>query len=367
MFNSFARLVTTTTKNLITTSRKCSVVALRSRKLKSTVNPVKFFVDKFRVRAVGGNGGDGCISFLTAWANENGGPDGGDGGNGGHVVFQSSYDVTNLNHCKSVAEAKHGEKGSTKDCTGKSADHNILKVPIGTVIRTEDGNVLADLEEEGSMFIGARGGAGGKGNAFFKSDVQQAPTHAEYGAIGESIIYILEVKSMAHVGLLGFPNAGKSTLLCAISRARPKVAPYAFTTLRPHIGMVKYSDHEQIAVADLPGLIPGSHKNHGLGIQFLQHTERCCCLMYVVDLSVEKPWDQFKSLQFELSQYSEELVTRPRLIIGNKIDLPESQSNLPKFQKYFKDIKVLPISAKMGTNISDLLKKIREIYDERIK
>lgn len=190
---------------------------------------------------------------------------------------------------------------------------------------------------------------------------------------------------------MGFPNAGKSTLLCAISRARPKVAPYAFTTLRPFIGMVKYSDYEQIAgkinksfnyfkiqcisislyiheilVADLPGLIPGSHKNHGLGIQFLQHTERCCCLMYVVDLSVKSPWDQFKSLQFELSQYSEELVTRPRLIIGNKIDLPESQSNLPKFQKYFKDIKVLPISAKMGTNISDLLKRIREIYDERV-
>lgn len=178
-------------------------------------------------------------------------------------------------------------------------------------------------------------------------------------------------------------------MLRAVSRARPKVAAYAFTTLHPHIGVIQYEDYEQISgniiniifvrylhfischdkinilVADLPGLVPGSHKNKGLGIQFLQHTERCSVLMYVVDLSIKDPWEQFNTLQYELSQFSKSLLDRPKIIIGNKIDLPESQKNLPKFEKYFKDLSVLPISAKMGTNISKLLKIIRELYDKR--
>ncbi|XP_041983964.1 mitochondrial ribosome-associated GTPase 2 [Aricia agestis] len=333
--------------------------ALRSLKAKSTKNTVQYYVDSCRVRTIGGNGGDGCISFLHAWCKDQAGPNGGDGGHGGHVIFQATHSKKSLNHCNSVIQAKHGEKGFSKDCDGKNAQHIIVPVPLGTIIRNELGQVVGDLQEEGMMFLAARGGAGGRGNKFFLTDTEQSPLIAEYGAEGETNHYYLEVRSMAHMGLIGFPNAGKSTLLRAITRARPTVAPYPFTTLRPHIGMIPYDDYEQVAIADLPGLIPGSHKNYGLGIQFLQHAERCRGLIFLLDGS-DNPKEQYEILSHEVKQYSEQLSTRPRCIVVNKIDVPEGKKS---YQELSSEMQVIGISAKTGNNLSELLSVVRKIYD----
>uniref|UniRef100_A0A182RHE1 Mitochondrial ribosome-associated GTPase 2 n=1 Tax=Anopheles funestus TaxID=62324 RepID=A0A182RHE1_ANOFN len=348
--------------NVAQYSNQRVAVPLRSKKPKSSKPTTQYFVDSRHVRTVGGNGGDGCVSFLRLWCNENAGPDGGDGGNGGHVVLQASQDVKDLNHITSLLRADDGERGATKDCHGRNANHTVVKVPIGTIVRNPQGKVVGDLDNEGMMFVAARGGAGGKGNHFFKSDLEQAPQVAEFGATGEETVYSLELRSMAHIGFIGLPNAGKSTLLRAISRARPKVAAYPFTTLKPHLGIVQYDDYEQIAVADLPGLIEGSHKNKGLGIQFLKHAERCNALLFVVDASADEPWIHYHTLMHELSMFSEELVSRPRFIIANKIDLPGAERNVELLAHHV-DVPVIPISAKMGTNIAEMLHEIRVVYE----
>ncbi|XP_057670847.1 mitochondrial ribosome-associated GTPase 2 isoform X2 [Diorhabda carinulata] len=336
---------------------------LRSKKPKSSASTIQSYVDIKHLRVVGGKGGDGCISFLSVFGNEFAGPDGGDGGNGGHVIFQPSEDVKDLSRVPTVARANNGINGTTKDCHGKNADHCSIKVPVGTIIKDSTGKVVGDLSHPSLLFVAARGGAGGKGNHYFISDTQQTPQICEYGAQGEDLEYTIEVKSMAHIGLIGFPNAGKSTLLRAISRARPKVAPYPFTTLKPHVGIVQYDDYEQIAVADLPGLIPDSHKNKGLGIQFLKHAERCTALLYIIDMSEPEPWRHLEVLQFELSQFNDDLNSRPQLIAANKIDVPIAEENVEELKKRT-DIPVIPISAKLGTNVSSLLREIKIIYDK---
>ncbi|XP_043489912.1 mitochondrial ribosome-associated GTPase 2 isoform X1 [Polistes fuscatus] len=335
---------------------------LRSQKSKSLSNTSQYFVDIKQVRVIGGKGGDGTISFLQLWKNDRAGPDGGDGGHGGHVIFQVSKNTKDLKHIQSIFKAEDGENGASKNCHGKCAEHNIIPVPIGTIIRNIEGTILADLDQENSMFIAARGGAGGHGNPFFTSDTQQSPKICEYGANGEDLQYILEVRSMAHIGLIGFPNAGKSTLLRAISRARPKVASYPFTTLKPHVGMIPYDDYEQISVADLPGLIADSHKNKGLGITFLKHAERCAILLFVIDLSLDKPWEALEILKYEINQFNKNLNNRSLIVVANKMDLPEAEENL-KLLKEKINMPIIPISAKVGINISTLLKEIRVLYD----
>ncbi|XP_023290393.1 mitochondrial ribosome-associated GTPase 2 isoform X3 [Orussus abietinus] len=305
------------------------------------------------------------ISFLQLFINDRAGPDGGDGGNGGHVIFEVSQDIKDLSHVKPVEAAESGEKGSNKDCCGRNADHTVIKVPVGTIVRQVNGTIVADLNAEGMMFIAARGGAGGRGNAFFKSDTQQSPHICEYGALGEKFQYVLELRSMAHVGLIGLPNAGKSTLLRAISRAKPKVASYPFTTLRPYIGMIEYDDYEQIAVADLPGLVEDAHKNHGLGIQFLKHAERCAALLFILDISLDEPWRDLETLRYEISQFSQNLIERPGIIIANKIDLPDTEENL-RILKEKVSLPVIPISAKKGNNVSILLREVRILYDKQL-
>uniref|UniRef100_A0A336LL01 CSON009522 protein n=1 Tax=Culicoides sonorensis TaxID=179676 RepID=A0A336LL01_CULSO len=373
MFNLCLRLLGQNSGNHIQVCQKSSEIysrffsdhapkALRSVKGKSKRPTSQFFVDQRRVRCISGSGGDGCISFLRVFGNEFAGPDGADGGNGGHVLFEATKDIRDLHHIPPLLKAKDGEKGQNKDCHGKNAQHLIVKVPVGTVVRNAVGEVVGDLEEEGIMFMACRGGAGGKGNSYFKTATEQAPQICEYGAQGEDLTYLLEIKSMAQFGLIGFPNAGKSTLLNAITRAKPKVAPYPFTTLKPYVGIIEYDDYEQVAIADLPGLIPGSHENKGLGIQFLKHVERCAALLFMIDLSIDKPWKCYEILLDELNKYSPELMTRKRLIVANKIDLPEAEDNLEEFKKRV-DVPIVTISAKMGTNIEKLLDEIRRMYD----
>ncbi|KAL1490631.1 hypothetical protein ABEB36_013292 [Hypothenemus hampei] len=360
MFNNIKRTIIG-----VQTVVKYSKIArpIPSKKPKATGNSIQAFVDTKRLRAVGGKGGDGCISFLQLWSNEQAGPDGGDGGYGGHVIFQVSKDIKDLHLLPTVAKALDGEKGMNKDCNGKNAEHLMIKVPIGTVIRNSEGKVIGDLSRDGLMFIAARGGSGGKGNHFFTTDTQQAPQICEFGADGEDLEYIVEVRSMAHIGLIGFPNSGKSTLLRSISRARPKVAPYPFTTLRPHIGIVEYEDYEQIAVADLPGLIENSHKNKGLGIQFLKHAERCMALLYVVDASLDDPWIYLDILEKELTEFNFNMKDRIQIIAANKIDLPGAKENAKEIQRRRPDWLVLPISAMTGENLGTLLREIKRIYD----
>ncbi|XP_005188660.1 mitochondrial ribosome-associated GTPase 2 [Musca domestica] len=342
-----------------------AVTALRPKKAKSDrIYQHQNFSDIKMIRTVGGKGGDGCISFLQLWCNERAGPDGGDGGNGGHIIFEASSNVSNLYHISNKIYGDEGQKGTDKNCHGKNAKHTIVKVPIGTIIRNEKGEIIGDLSREGMMFIAARGGAGGKGNAFFASEKQNAPKICEHGPPGEDVSYILEMRCIADIGIIGFPNAGKSTLLNAISRARPKVAPYAFTTLRPNIGMIQYADNFQLAVADLPGIIEDAHRNKGLGLQFLKHAEHCTALMFLLDASAQEPWVQYETLLYEMSQFSKKLASYPKIVVANKVDVPEAKENLLELREKI-NMPVIGISAKVGTNLKELLKAMRIIHDER--
>lgn len=340
-----------------------TAVPLRSRKKKSEINRVSNFVDWCKVKITAGKGGDGCISFLHLWCNPIAGPDGGDGGNGGHVIFKAKSTVKSLEYVNSIYKGLPGENGRSRDMHGANADHIIIDVPIGTTVIDENGNIIADLDYNNAKFIAARGGAGGKGNHFFLSNENRHPRVAEFGAEGESRIYSLELKLLAHAGLVGFPNAGKSTLLQAISRARPKVAAYPFTTLNPHIGVVHYDDYEQLAVADLPGLIPGAHQNKGLGFSFLRHIQRCICLLYVIDLAQNNPREQLDALKYELEQYETGLSLKPHAIVANKIDLLETEKNLLILQE-LTDLPIFPVSAKYGKGLSKLLYHLRYMYDK---
>ena len=309
--------------------------------------------------------------MLHLYRNEFAGPDGGDGGNGGHIVLQADKQIKSLANISSIYKGEDGVRGMGKDMIGACGEHIIIPVPMGTLVKTDDGEILADLDVNESMYIAARGGSGGKGNRFFLSNENRHPRVCEMGALGEINVYVLEMKTVAHAGFVGFPNAGKSTLLRAISRARPRVAAYPFTTLNPHIGIIQYDDYEQLAVADLPGLIQGAHQNRGLGISFLKHVERCVCLMYVIDLSSEKPWEQLDQLKYELEQYSQGLSKRPHAIVGNKLDTPEAENNLRLLREHIAastpdgvvPLPVIPISAKFGTNIAEFLQHLRALYD----
>ncbi|KAI5705583.1 mitochondrial ribosome-associated GTPase 2 [Diaphorina citri] len=340
---------------------------LKRNKPKSTKQLARPLLDLVRVKTRGGNGGDGCISLLSLLGTENAGTDGGNGGNGGHVIFQACPNVRDLSLLKAKIEAQPGVDGRKRECHGKSAQHTIIKVPMGTVIKREyDERVVGDLTEEGAMFVAARGGAGGRGNAYFKSDTNQTPMVAEIGGRGECARYIVELKCMADFGLLGLPNAGKSTLLQAISRAKPKVASYPFTTLEPYLGIVHYDDYQQIAVADLPGLIEDSHKNKGLGIKFLKHAERCAALLILVDASLDSPWTQVDMLRTEMYAFSPNMETRRQIIVANKIDEPGAKENVEHMKQYLSQDQVIGISAKHGINLLTLLLEMKKIHNAQL-
>ncbi|XP_043844322.1 mitochondrial ribosome-associated GTPase 2 isoform X2 [Dromiciops gliroides] len=315
----------------------------------------RYFVDHRRVFITGGNGGNGMSCFHSEPRKEYGGPDGGDGGDGGHVILK----------VLSVYRGFDGEPGGSKNCYGRNGDCLYIRVPLGTLVK-EENEIVADLSQPGDEYIAALGGAGGKGNRFFLTNDNRAPITCTPGQRGQERVLYLELKTMAHAGMVGFPNAGKSSLLRAISNAKPAVASYPFTTLNPHVGIVHYEGYQQVAVADIPGIIRGAHQNRGLGFAFLKHIERCRFFLFVVDLSIAEPWTQLEDLKYELEKYEEGLSERPHAIIGNKIDLPQSKVNFPQLQARLEQ-KVIPLSALTGENLEELLLHLKELYDDYVE
>lgn len=326
------------------------------------------FVDRAKIYIKSGKGGNGCVSFRREPFVPEGGPDGGDGGKGGDVIFQSDRNLRTLMdfRYKRKYEAENGQDGMKKKRFGKNGEDLIIKVPMGTVIIDEEtGLVMQDLTEDGESFVAAKGGKGGKGNTNFKNSVRQAPNFAEAGGFAKERSVILEMKMIADVGLVGFPNVGKSSLLATATSAQPKIENYHFTTIAPNLGVVQIFD-TSFVMADIAGIIEGAHKGLGLGLKFLKHIERTKVLIHVVDVSGSEgrdPIDDFEKINNELLQYSERVAKKPMLVAANKMDMVEEDD--PKyieFKAYVeeKGYKVFPISAPINLGVHELMAAVAE-------
>ena len=295
-----------------------------------------------------------------------GGPDGGDGGDGGDIVIKTDPGEQSLVHYRFNQHfaCKHGTHGKGKNLHGKRSNDVVLLVPVGTIVRDLDGNVLGDMDEEETEIIVAVGGRGGKGNPRFASSSNRVPMECENGLPGEELDIELELKTIADVGLVGFPNAGKSTLLRAVSDAHPKTAPYPFTTLHPVVGVVKLDDFQRLTIADIPGLIDGAHDNIGLGHSFLKHIERTKMLVYVLDMGGtdgRDPWDDYTSLKQELELYMKGLSQRRSVIVANKMDIEISKENLELLKHEYPNDVIIPVCAELGENTEELLQVLRNL------
>jgi GTP-binding protein len=328
------------------------------------------FVDEVRIQVKAGDGGNGAVAFRREKFIERGGPNGGDGGNGGSVYFEADPQLTTLldYRYQQHHRAPSGQHGMGSDCNGRGGEDLVLRVPAGTLVRDEaTGEVLADMSEPGQRTLVCKGGRGGLGNMNFATSTRQTPRFAQDGTPGEERILVLELKLLADVGLLGFPNAGKSTLISVISRARPKIADYPFTTLVPNLGMVQYKDGLSFVVADIPGLIEGASEGAGLGLQFLRHVERCRVLVHLVDLSApgegREPVSDFEIINRELERYSPELAQKPQLVVASKMDIPESQERLEAFRAAMAErgLRVFPLSAATRDGVQPLLDATAEV------
>ncbi len=321
------------------------------------------FVDEVRITMKAGRGGDGSCSFRREIFVPRGGPDGGDGGNGGDVVFTASHRLTTLLDLRYQRhyEAEDGKPGGGSHCTGRRGKSVDVMLPVGTVIYDDiTGEVLADLVTDGESATIAHGGKGGRGNNHFATSTNRVPTHFEHGTEGEARDLRLELKLLADVGLVGFPNAGKSTLIAAISAARPKIADYPFTTLVPNLGVVRYGEDRSFVVADIPGLIEGAHEGKGLGIQFLRHIERTSLLLQLIDVSegaIEDPVTSFEIMRNELAAYDPTLAKRPFAVVATKIDAAGDRTRLQSLQAFCKRrrIRCLPISAATREGLTELI------------
>ncbi len=384
------------------------------------------FIDEIRIYARAGHGGKGCVAFHREAYVPKGGPSGGNGGRGGSVILQADHDLNNLIAQFYVPRllAENGEFGLGKGMDGRAGKDLVVKVPCGTLVWKLDsiseasagvevaaaagnfllgtakrplirhagsdrameidlsadepptdsasapkpqGELVADLTEHGQEFVLCKGGRGGLGNRNFATARRQTPRFAQPGEPGEEGDFLFELRMMADVGLVGYPNAGKSTLLTAISRARPKIAPYPFTTLHPQIGIVEYTDFRRLVVCDVPGLIEGAHQNVGLGHAFLRHIERCKILVVLLDMAGtdnRTPWDDYQNLLKELELYDPGLVQRPRLVVANKMDEPAAEENLKKFKRRVRKTPVLPISAAFDEGVDKFKRTIREAVEE---
>ena len=321
------------------------------------------FVDRAKIYIKSGKGGNGCVSFRREPFVPEGGPDGGDGGKGGDVIFQADRNLRTLMdfRYKRKYEAENGQDGMKKKRYGKNGEDLVIKVPMGTVIIDEEsGLVMKDLVEEGESFIAAKGGKGGKGNVHFKNSVRQAPNFAEAGGFAKERSVILEMKMIADVGLVGFPNVGKSSLLATATSARPKIENYHFTTIAPNLGVVEIFD-TSFVMADIAGIIEGAHQGLGLGLKFLKHIERTKVLIHVVDVSGSegrKPIEDFEKINNELRLYSEKVANKPMLVAANKMDMiDEDDPRYVEFKSYIEDkgYQVFPICAPINQGIQELL------------
>jgi GTPase len=333
------------------------------------------FVDRIKVFAHGGKGGSGCVSFRREKFVPKGGPDGGDGGRGGDVILRADRHVDNLASLfyEPIIKAKSGTHGKGKKMAGRAGANKIVKVPVGTIIwpavggKSETPNAqrltpneatpLVDLVRDGQEFVLCRGGQGGKGNVHFKSSRNRAPRQYTDGEGGEQGYFLLELRTIADAGLVGYPNAGKSTLLRKLSAARPKVAAYPFTTLHPVVGVMELPGYQHATIADIPGLIEGAHRGLGLGHEFLRHITRCPILIFVIDVAGSEgrsPVEDLQNLRKEIDLYDPTLSSRPWLAVANKIDLPNAAENLKVLRERFPKVNILPISAATGEGVDAL-------------
>jgi GTP-binding protein len=357
------------------------------------------FVDRVRVFAQAGKGGRGSVSFRREKFVPKGGPDGGDGGRGGDVILRADRHVDNLANLfyEPIIKAKNGGHGMGKKMAGRAGANKIVKVPVGTiafsaaqvppVILSEaegsrettstipprdsstslgmtDKEPLIDLIRDGEEFVLCRGGAGGKGNVHFKSSRNRAPRQYTEGEEGEQGNFLFELRTIADAGLVGYPNAGKSTLLRKVSAARPKVAAYPFTTLHPIVGVMEMPAYRRATIADIPGLIEGAHRGVGLGHEFLRHITRCGILVFVIDVAGSEgrnPIEDLQNLRREIDLYDPALSSRPWLVVANKMDLPDAERNLRAVQERFPKIKIIPTSAAKGEGIAQLKKTLAAI------
>ena len=328
------------------------------------------FVDKVKVYVKAGNGGNGCVSFLREKYVAKGGPDGGDGGNGGSVIFVADTSESSLVNLKyqQHQSADNGVPGQGKQKHGARGNNKIIKVPVGTLIMDQENDyeLLADLNKPGESYLAAQGGRGGKGNLRFVSSTNRTPRQFEEGIQGEEKTLFLELKIIADAGLVGYPNAGKSTFLASVSNALPKIAPYPFTTINPQIGVIKFEDYTKITLADIPGLIEGASENIGLGHDFLKHIERTRVLVYVLDMAGtdgRNPTEDLKSLINELDLYKEKLSDKAKLILANKIDDPDAEKNIEELKKHT-DLPIIEMAAGMDENTEEAILKIKELVEE---
>ena len=325
------------------------------------------FVDTAKIFIQAGRGGNGAVSFRRELYIEKGGPDGGDGGRGGDVIFRATKDLNTLLNFRYKPElkAKNGESGSKRNKTGKSGEPLIVKVPVGTLVK-RSGEILADLKFDGEEAVVARGGDGGFGNAHFKSSIRQTPRVAELGENGETFEADLELKLLADVGLVGFPNAGKSTFLSVVSNARPEIANYAFTTLTPNLGVAEI-DGSNLLIADIPGLIEGASEGKGLGDAFLRHVERTSVLLHLIDVYEENPGEKYQIIREELKKYQPELLDRPEIIALTKTEGMDSEIikyQVSKIQEKVGDVQVFAISSSAHLGVKDVLRSLRKEVEE---
>lgn len=326
------------------------------------------FIDKVKIYIKAGNGGNGSASLHTEKYVANGGPDGGDGGKGGDIVFEATTAENTLNafHFQKHFRAEDGENGSRKNCYGKQGKDLIVRVPVGTVVKTVDGDIVADMYADGQRTIIAAGGKGGRGNRHFATARRQSPSFAEHGVKTKEHEVVLELKTIADVGLVGFPNVGKSTLLSVVSDAKPKIANYHFTTLSPNLGVVGYYD-KSFVMADIPGLIEGASEGAGLGHSFLRHIERTRILVHVLDISGSEgrdPLDDFELINHEIYTYDEALKQLPMVVVANKMDMPNAEENLARFrEKYGDKYTIIPMMTLIHEGVDKLLETIVGILE----
>jgi GTP-binding protein len=330
------------------------------------------FVDEAIITVQSGNGGRGCVSFRREKYIPRGGPDGGDGGMGGDVVLRVSAGKRTLydfRHKKQF-RAQNGQQGQGRQKTGRDGEDLVVELPPGTLIRdAETGQIIADLVEAGQTFVAAKGGRGGQGNTRFKSATQRAPRFSQPGEPGKSLTLKLELKLIADVGIIGLPNAGKSTLISAISSANPKIGAYPFTTLAPNLGVVQSDSNQPFIVADIPGLIAGAHEGSGLGIRFLRHIERTVFLVHLIDASrvdLHSPLEDYRIVNAELAHYGRGLNDKPQIVVLNKMDLPGTGKSARAFKSALEDKPVLLISAVTGAGVDRLISHISRLMSKRV-